>query len=48
MKYMIYLILAYLLYDLLSSETNGNFDTLDQTIFDSLPGLLKNILEMYD
>ena len=36
--------LAYLLYDLLSSETNGNFDTLDQTIlFDSSTGVLKNI-----
>ena len=34
--------LAYLLYDLLSSETNGNFDTLDQTIlFDSLPWCIK-------
>ena len=34
--------LAYLLYDLLSSETNGNFDTLDQTIlFDSLPWSIK-------
>ena len=34
--------LAYLLYDLLSSETNGNFDTLDQTVlFDSLPWSIK-------
>ena len=34
--------LAYLLYDLLSSENNGNFDTLDQTIlFDSLPWSIK-------
>ena len=34
--------LAYLLYDLLSSETNGNFDTLDQTVlFDSLPWCIK-------
>ena len=34
--------LAYLLYDLLSSETNGNFDTLDQTVlFDSLPRSIK-------
>ena len=34
--------LAYLLYDLLSSENNGNFDTLDQTVlFDSLPWSIK-------
>jgi len=34
--------LAYLLYDLLSSETNGNFDTLDQTmLFDSFPWSIK-------
>jgi len=34
--------LAYLLYDLLSNETNGNFDTLDQTIlFDSFPWAIK-------
>ena len=34
--------LAYLLYDLLSNETSGNFDTLDQTVlFDSLPWSIK-------
>ncbi len=34
--------LAYLLYDLLSNETNGTFDTLDQTIlFDSFPWAIK-------
>ena len=34
--------LAYLLYDLLSTETNGTFDTLDQTIlFDSFPWAIK-------
>ena len=34
--------LAYLLYDLLSTEMNGNFDTIEQTIlFDSLPWTIK-------
>ena len=34
--------LAYLLYDLLSNDTNGNIDTQEQTIlFDSLPLLIK-------
>ena len=34
--------LAYLLYDLLSNDTNGNFDTVEQTIlFDSLPWNIK-------
>ena len=34
--------LAYLLYDLLSNESNGNFDTIEQTIlFDSLPWTIK-------
>ena len=34
--------LAYLLYDLLSNETNGNFDTIEQTVlFDSLPWTIK-------
>ena len=34
--------LAYLLYDLLSNETNGNFDTIEQTVlFDSLPWAIK-------
>jgi ATP-dependent Lon protease len=34
--------LAYLLYDLLSNDTNGNIDTQEQTIlFDSLPLLVK-------
>lgn len=34
--------LAYLLYDLLSNDTNGNVDTQEQTIlFDSLPLLIK-------
>lgn len=37
-----YQYLAYLLYDLLSNESNNNFDTLDQTIlFDSLPWNIK-------
>ena len=35
--------LAYLLYDLLSNDSNGNVDTQEQTIlFDSLPLLVKN------
>ena len=35
--------LAYLLYDLLSSENGSSYDTLDQTIlFDVYLGLLKN------
>ena len=39
--------LAYLLYDLLSNETNGSIDTVEQTIlFDSLPWNIKSILEM--
>tara|TARA_B110000285_G_C15142975_1_gene632368 strand:- start:6314 stop:9586 length:3273 start_codon:yes stop_codon:yes gene_type:complete len=34
--------LAYLLYDLLSNETNGAFDTIEQTVlFDSLPWTIK-------
>ena len=34
--------LAYLLYDLLSNEINGNFDTIEQTVlFDSLPCNIK-------
>ena len=34
--------LAYLLYDLLSNDTNGNIDTLEQTVlFDSLPWNIK-------
>ena len=34
--------LAYLLYDLLSTEVNGSFDTIEQTIlFDSLPWTIK-------
>ena len=34
--------LAYLLYDLLSNDTNGNIDTLEQTIlFDSFPWCIK-------
>ena len=34
--------LAYLLYDLLSQETNGAIDTVEQTIlFDSLPWKIK-------
>ena len=34
--------LAYLLYDLLSNESNGNFDTIEQTVlFDSLPWTIK-------
>ena len=34
--------LAYLLYDLLSTESNGTFDTMEQTIlFDSLPWTIK-------
>ena len=34
--------LAYLLYDLLSTELNGNFDTIEQTVlFDSLPWTIK-------
>jgi hypothetical protein len=34
--------LAYLLYDLLSTENNGTFDTMEQTIlFDSLPWTIK-------
>ncbi len=34
--------LAYLLYDLLSSDTNGSIDTLEQTVlFDSLPWNIK-------
>jgi hypothetical protein len=34
--------LAYLLYDLLSNESNGTFDTIEQTIlFDSLPWTIK-------
>ena len=34
--------LAYLLYDLLTNETNGNVDTQEQTIlFDSLPWVIK-------
>lgn len=34
--------LAYLLYDLLSNDTNGNVDTMEQTIlFDSLPWNIK-------
>ena len=34
--------LAYLLYDLLSNENNGTFDTMEQTIlFDSLPWTIK-------
>ena len=34
--------LAYLLYDLLSNENNGNIDTLEQTmLFDSLPWEIK-------
>ena len=35
--------LAYLLYDLLSNDSNGNVDTKDQTaIFDSFPWTIKN------
>ena len=34
--------LAYLLYDLLSNDTNGSYDTLEQTVlFDSLPWAIK-------
>jgi len=34
--------LAYLLYDLLSTENNGTFDTIEQTVlFDSLPWTIK-------
>ena len=34
--------LAYLLYDLLSNESNGTFDTIEQTVlFDSLPWAIK-------
>ena len=34
--------LAYLLYDLLSNESNGTFDTIEQTVlFDSLPWTIK-------
>ena len=34
--------LAYLLYDLLSNDTNGNYDTIEQTVlFDSLPWNIK-------
>ena len=37
-----YQYLAYLLYDLLSNESNGSFDTIEQTIlFDSLPWTIK-------
>ena len=36
---------AYLLYDLLSNDTNGSVDTLEQTIlFDSLPWSIKDSL----
>ena len=40
--------LSYLLYDLLSNETNGNIDTQEQTVlYDSLfHGMLKNISGM--
>ena len=34
--------MAYLLYDLLSTENNGNVDTLEQTLlYDSLPWNIK-------
>jgi len=42
-----YQYLAYLLYDLLSNDLNGNIDTQEQTLlFDSLPWNVKNFLEM--
>jgi ATP-dependent Lon protease len=35
--------IAYLLYDLLSNDTNGNIDTVEQTVlFDSLPWCIKD------
>ena len=38
--------LAYLLYDLLSNDTNGNIDTQEQiTLFDSLPILIKQFFK---
>jgi hypothetical protein len=38
--------LAYLLYDLLSNDTNGNIDTQEQIIlFDSLPILIKQFFK---
>ena len=41
--------LAYLLYDLLSNESNGNFDTIEQTVlFDSLPWTIKKFLGCYE
>ena len=38
--------LAYLLYDLLSNDSNGNVDTLEQTIlFDSFPWIIKQFFK---